>query len=187
MLSSHLFLRLPCLFPLSLFFVKWFWPHPMNGRHDIPQRLFIMVRRCSCGPISCWILARTSSLVTWSLYEMRSILRKYLISMACILLWSSAVGVRDSQAYMKRGVTRERMNVPCNWEKYSYYPNSFQPCQCCWCLCNPGEYLRLGIFFSYNWAQVLEVCDCLKLLSTASFKQGTTLEMPRNCPNHDRV
>ena len=24
-----------------------------------------MVRRSSCGPIACWILARTSSLVTW--------------------------------------------------------------------------------------------------------------------------
>ena len=29
-----------------------------------------MVGRSSCGPIACWILARTSSLVTWSLYEM---------------------------------------------------------------------------------------------------------------------
>ena len=54
------------------------------------------------------LLARTSSLVTWSLYEMRSILRKYLISMACILLWSSAVGVRDSQAYRKVDVTKEQ-------------------------------------------------------------------------------
>ena len=38
-------------------------------------RLFTMARRSSCGPIACWILARTSSLVTWSLYEMCSILR----------------------------------------------------------------------------------------------------------------
>ena len=30
-------------------------------------RLFTMVRRSSCGPIACWILARTTSLVTWSL------------------------------------------------------------------------------------------------------------------------
>ena len=30
-------------------------------------RLFTMVRS-SCGPIACWILARTSSFVTWSLY-----------------------------------------------------------------------------------------------------------------------
>ena len=31
------------------------------------------------------------------LYEMRGILRQHLISMACILLWSSAVRVHDSQ------------------------------------------------------------------------------------------
>ena len=34
-------------------------------------RLFTMVRRSSRGPIARWILARTSSLVPWSLYEMR--------------------------------------------------------------------------------------------------------------------
>ena len=36
---------------------------------------FTMVRKSSYDPIACWILARTSSLVTWSLYEMRSILQ----------------------------------------------------------------------------------------------------------------
>ena len=35
-------------------------------------RLFTIVRRC--GPVACWILARTTSLVTWSLYEMCVIL-----------------------------------------------------------------------------------------------------------------
>ena len=34
--------------------------------------LFTMVSRCSCGPIACWILAQTSCLVIWSLYEMHS-------------------------------------------------------------------------------------------------------------------
>ena len=38
-------------------------------------RLLTLVRRSSCGPIACWILARTSSLATWSLYEMCSVLR----------------------------------------------------------------------------------------------------------------
>ena len=37
-------------------------------------RLFTMVMQSSCGPIACWISARTSSLVTWSLYEMHSII-----------------------------------------------------------------------------------------------------------------
>ena len=33
MLSSHLFLCLPCLLPLSLCIARWFWPDLMNGRH----------------------------------------------------------------------------------------------------------------------------------------------------------
>ena len=78
MLSSHLFLYLPC--PLPPFTVpckmvlarpdKWeTWPYHCS------LRLFTMATGSSCGPITCWILARTSSLVTWSLYEMCSILR----------------------------------------------------------------------------------------------------------------
>ena len=27
------------------------------------------------------------------------------------------------------------------------------------CMCNPGQYLRLGTLISYDWAQVLEACD----------------------------
>ena len=77
MLSSHLFFYLSCFLPpfhcamLNGFGQTW-----RTG--DIPQhfslRLFTMVTRSSCGPIACWILAQTSSLVTRSLYEMRTIL-----------------------------------------------------------------------------------------------------------------
>ena len=35
-------------------------------------------------------------------YEMRSTMRLHLIFMACILLWSSAVRVHDSQAYGRK-------------------------------------------------------------------------------------
>ena len=65
-------------FPLSLCLTRRFWPDLMNGKHDHTTavlRLFTIVRRSSCGPIACWIFARTSSLVTWSLYDMCSILR----------------------------------------------------------------------------------------------------------------
>ena len=40
-------------------------------------------------------------LVTWSLYDMCSILGLHLISMSGILLWSSAVRVHDLQANRK--------------------------------------------------------------------------------------
>ena len=77
MLSSHLFLYLPCLFPPFTVPCKMVLARP-DERETCPYhyslRLFTMVRRSSCGPIAPWILARTSSLVTWSLYEMCSIL-----------------------------------------------------------------------------------------------------------------
>ena len=78
-LSSHLFLCLPCLLPPFTVLCKM-----VLARHDERETcpyhcslyLFTIVRRPSCGPIACLIFARTSSLVKWSLYEMcSSILR----------------------------------------------------------------------------------------------------------------
>ena len=78
MLSSHLFLCLACLFPPFTEPCKMVLARP-DDRETWPYhcslRLFATDRKSSCGPIACWILARTYSLVTWSLYEMRSILR----------------------------------------------------------------------------------------------------------------
>ena len=75
MLSSHLFLCLPCLLPPFTVPCKMVLVRP-DERETRPYhcslRLFTIVRRSSCGLITCWILARTSSLVTWSLYEMCS-------------------------------------------------------------------------------------------------------------------
>ena len=78
MLSSHVFFRLPCLLSLCIVPCKMVLARP-DERETCPYhfslRLFTMVRRYSCGPIACWILAQTPSLVTWSLYKMPSILR----------------------------------------------------------------------------------------------------------------
>ena len=113
MLSSHLFLCMSCLLPPLTVPCKMVLARP-DERETWPYhcylRLFTTVRRSSCGTVAFWVLARTSPLVTWSLYEMCSILRWHLISMACILLWSSAVRVHDSQAYRKMDVTRERIS-----------------------------------------------------------------------------
>ena len=72
-----------------------------------------------------WILSQTSSLVTWSLHEMRSILRQHLTSMARNLLCSSAVRVHDSQSIEEDGcykrahqscfVTERNVPVLPNW------------------------------------------------------------------------
>ena len=76
MLSSHLFPCLPCLLCPFTVPCKMVLARP-DERETWPYHcslhLFTIIRRSSCGPIVCWILARTSSLVTWSLYEMCSI------------------------------------------------------------------------------------------------------------------
>ena len=77
MLSSHLFLCLPCLLPPFTVPCKMVLARP-DERETLPHHCslhFFTIFRSSCGPIACWILARTSSLVTWSSYEMRSILQ----------------------------------------------------------------------------------------------------------------
>ena len=77
MLSSHLFLCLPCLLPPFTLPCKMVLARPDEREtwlYHCSLCLFTIVRS-SCGTIACWILARTSSLVTWSLYETHSVLR----------------------------------------------------------------------------------------------------------------
>ena len=77
MLSSHLFLCLPCLLHPFTVPCKMVLARPDEQEtwpYHCSLHLFTMVRS-SCGLIACWILARTSSLVTWSLYEMCGILQ----------------------------------------------------------------------------------------------------------------
>ena len=78
MLSSHLFLCPPCLLPPFTVPCKMVLARPDEWEtwpYHCSLHLFTIVRRSTCGPIACWILAWTSLLVTWSLYEMCSILR----------------------------------------------------------------------------------------------------------------
>ena len=61
--------------------------------------------------MACLLLLRTASLVTWSLYDMRKIFLKHLISMACILFCRFAQRVHVSEAYRKMDMTRERISL----------------------------------------------------------------------------
>ena len=66
LLSSLLFLCLLCLLhPLTVLckIVLARSDEQETRPYHFNLRLFMMVRRSSCGPIACWILARTSSLV----------------------------------------------------------------------------------------------------------------------------
>ena len=66
--------------PLSLCLARWFWPDLVNGRHDHTTAVCVSLR-CSGGlnmvqlSAGSWRRLPHSSLVRWSLYEMRSILR----------------------------------------------------------------------------------------------------------------
>ena len=74
MLSSNLFFCLPCLLPPLLCLARWLWPNLMNKRHVHTTSVCTSLR-WSEGLRVVRLPARTSSLVTWSLYEKRSILR----------------------------------------------------------------------------------------------------------------
>ena len=50
------------------------------------------------------------------------------------------MSVDDSQAYRKMDVTRERISHLGSERNTPVIQNWFQPCQCCFCLCYPGEY-----------------------------------------------
>ena len=66
MLFSHLFLCLPCLLPPFTEPCKMVLARPDEQEtrpYHCSLRFFMIIRRSSCGPIACWVLARTSSLV----------------------------------------------------------------------------------------------------------------------------
>ena len=58
--------------------------------------------------------------------------------MACILLWSSAVRVHDTQAYRKMDVTRERISLGLGkLQAYPFLDVIFPPLLCLPCLLPP--------------------------------------------------
>ena len=70
MLSSYLFLCLPCFFPPFTVPCKMVLARPDEWEiwpYHCSLHLFMVVRRSLCSPVACWILAWTSLLVTWSL------------------------------------------------------------------------------------------------------------------------
>ena len=113
-LSSHRFLCLPLRLPPWTVPCRIVLASPddrMTCPYHFSLHLFTEVRRSSYGPMAFPILAFTSSLVMWSLYEIPRSLRKHLISNACILLSMSAVMVHVSHAYKNMDMARERMSL----------------------------------------------------------------------------
>ena len=108
-LSFHLFLCMTCLLPPFTVLCKMVLARPDEWEtwpYNCSLCVFSMVR----GLRVVRLPAGSSSLVTWSLYEMRSFF---------LFFCSSAVRVHDSQANRKMDVTRERTSRILDWDKCS--------------------------------------------------------------------
>ena len=71
-LSSHLFLCLPLLYPFTVPYRTLFTkPEDFETWQNLLSfRFLTRVRSLSYSPMATWIVLQTSLLVTWSLYEM---------------------------------------------------------------------------------------------------------------------
>ena len=101
--------------------------------------------------------------------------------MACILLlelccespWFSSIQEDGCDKGAHQTYLRTERNTP-------VIPNWFQLCQCCCCLCYPGEYLKLGTLISYNLTaelqrriQAMEM-RCYRKILRISYKDHVT-------------
>ena len=106
----------PFTVPCKIVFAK---PKLETWPNHLSFRFLTRVRSSSYSPMAAWIFLRTSSLVTWSLYEMFN----SLISKACVLFSNSAVKVHHSQAYRNMEMTRERIS-------FTFDPRDMLFCHC---------------------------------------------------------
>ena len=145
MLSSHLFFCQPCLLPPFIIPFKMVLGRPDERKtcpYHFSLHLFTMVRVCSSGPIAFWILAQFSSLVTRSLYEMRSVIVADPYFRGSYSSLQHFMRVHDSQAFRKKDVTRECISRILKPRNASVVSNWFQTCRYCRGPCCPGEHLQ---------------------------------------------
>ena len=169
MLSAHLFLCLPCLLP------PFTMPHKMvlarpDERKTYTTAVCISLwwSRGFCvvwQPAGSWHGLLIGNMVfTWdALYPAvapHNFHGMYSSSeLCCESPWYTNIQEDGCDKGVHQMYLRTERNTP-------VIPNWFQPYECCCCLCYPGEHLWLGTLISYKWAQVVEDCGCLKLLSS---------------------
>ena len=107
--SSSVFL---VFFPLSLCLAKWVWPDLINGRHIHTTAVCVSLRWSGGLSVVRLVAESWHGLPCWQhgLYMRCVVSCGSTSGMACVLLWSSAVRVHDSQACRKMAVTRERIS-----------------------------------------------------------------------------
>ena len=159
-LSSPPF-TVPCKMGLARPHERETWPHPFS------LLLFAMVRS-SYSPIVCWVLARTSPLVTWSLmrcvvsYDSTSI--PWLFFFFWVLLWKST-STREDECDKGTHQSREMFLSLKGRDKGAHQsylgtdrnapviPSWFQPCLYCCRLCCHEDHFRLRALANYDWAR----------------------------------
>ena len=145
-------------FPLSLCLARWFLPDLMNGRHVHATAVCVSL----CGPIACRILAWTSSLVTWSLCEMHSILHLFpwLVFFGA-LLWGSMIH-KHTGRWMAPGQQKSALGLPHQWQQWLDKTGSVEATP--WALQARSSCTSLlTLLFSF-WLQDLDIACCLWLV-----------------------
>ena len=109
--------------------------------------------------MAAWVFLRTSTLVTWFLYEIPvtfvSIPSQRPLSFSLALQSRS---LTHSQVYKNVDMTKERISS-------TFDPRDMLLCQSCSGMCNLWESLRFWAVIWNNCSKVLEACHCSKLLS----------------------
>ena len=171
MLSSHLFLcESACLvfFPLSLCLARWFGKTWWTGNMTIPLQFVSLYDGQETFVWSDCLLDLGMDFLVGNMVFVWD--AQYLavashfrglyspLELCCEGPWFTSIQEDGCDMGAHQLYLGPERNTP-------VIPNWFQPCECCCCLCYPGEYLQLGTLIRYNWAKVLEAYDSLKLLS----------------------
>ena len=154
-------------FPLSLCLARWFWQDLMSRKHSITLQFASLYDGQEVVVWSDCLLDLDTDLLVGNMVFVWD--TKYLavtphfhglyssLELCCEGTWFTSIQDGGCDKGTHQSYLGTERNTP-------VIPKWFQPCQCCCSLCYLGEYLRLGTLISYNWAQVLEACDSLKLL-----------------------
>ena len=160
-----IFLLFPVTVPCRIVFAE---PEDLETwTNHLKFRFSTRVRSSSYPPIAAWIFLWTSSLITWSLYEMFNSLRLHAISKVCILFPDSAVEVHDSQVYRNMEMARERISFTFDQSNMLLH---------CVCISPDGLHFVRAAVASANLERISGL-EYLKLVTVPSFCHFTFISL----------
>ena len=154
-------------FPLSLCLARWFWPDLKNRRHVHTTSVCVSLLRWS-GLHEVRLPAGSLHRLRWQcglcmkcVVSCGSTSFPWLVFFLGALLWGSMTH-KHTGRWMWQGSASV---VPRSWEKYSCQSKLVSALSMLLLPVLSWRVPQFGTLISYNWAQVFEACDCLKLLS----------------------